>query len=162
MVAFVGPVVRRMVAKQGAIAKQGCEARGDHEARSDREAMVDGEAARIVCSCNRSKDGCEARCGKDRSFVRSFVGSFVCQIVRRMVAKQGAARIVRSTVRSFEGWLQRMVAKDGCEARCGNDRSFVCSSDSSKDGCKGWLRSKVRQGSFVRSSDRSSDRSFVR
>ena len=55
-----------------------------------------------------AKDGCEARCGKDRSFVRSFIRPIV----------------------------RRMVAKDGCEARCG---------DSLKDGCEGWLRSKVRR-----------------
>jgi len=39
-----------------------------------------------------AKDGCEARCCKDRSFARSFVTSFVRQIVRRMVAKDMVAK----------------------------------------------------------------------
>ena len=58
-----------------------------------------------------AKDGCKARCGKDRSFVRLFVRP----IVRRMVAKDGC-----------KGWLQRMVAKQGA-ARivCSSDRFFV-------------------------------------
>ena len=91
--------------------------------RSSDRLFVQGSFIRlIVRSSDRSKDGCEARGGKDRSFVRSIVRSFVQGLkqrgdreamvaffrpnVRRMVAKQGAARIVhssdRSSVRSFK------------------------------------------------------------
>ena len=74
-----------------------------------------------------AKDGCKARCGKDRSFVRLFVRP----IVRRMVAKDGC-----------KGWLRSKVRQGSFV------RPIVRSSDSSKDGCKGWLR-RGRKGSFV-------------
>ena len=111
------------IAKQGCAARRGdreasgnCKARGDRkamgnrEARGNRKAMLDSEAARIIRSSDRSKDGCV--CSTKGAIAKHWLRSFV------RLRSKGRSRnngCVCSSDRS----------KDGCEARGGKQGLFV-------------------------------------